>query len=257
MGGWGLPLARSRLPVCHALAVIPDRGERHKDIEVRPPVEEAPQPDPTEATVEEPVTEPDLLTAALQKQEACNRGSAQECHNLGGLYAAGRGVAKDPLRAATLYRKACDGNVADGCISLAALFEAGRGVAKNDERAALLYQQVCDEGVALGCERLELLRERQQRQAAEAARRTSEARAAESRTRTTTSQATKRAQLQITVAPWGDVWIDGKDRHRAPWSLSLKPGTYKISVGRGTPAKSRVIRLKPGEQRTEHFDLSD
>jgi hypothetical protein len=216
-----------------------------------------PQPAPSDPPVEEPVTEADLLDTALQKQEACNRGSAQDCNELGGLYAAGVGVAKDPLRAATLYRKACNGNFAEGCMNLAALFEKGRGVAKDDERAALLYQQVCDEGVAMGCERLEFLRERQQRQAAEAAQRTSEARTAEPSARTSTSLATKRAELKITVAPWGDVWINGKDRHRAPWSLSLKPGKYTISAGRGTPAKSRVIRLKPGERRTEHFDLSD
>ena len=67
----------------------------------------------------------------------------------------------------------------------------------------------------------------------------------------------KRAELRITVSPWGDVWINGKREQRAPRELSLKPGEYTISVGQGSPAKGRVIRLKPGEQRTEHFDLSD
>ena len=214
------------------------------------------QPDPTDAPAKEPVPKADPLTAALQYQEACNSGSAQDCNNLGSLYSAGRGVAKDPLRAATLYQKACDGKITEGCMNLAALYEEGRGVAKDDERAATLYQQVCDEGVASGCGRLELLNQRRQRQANEPTGTTTGARAAEPTGRTPTSQATKWAQLRITVSPWGDVWINGKREQRAPRELSLKPGKYTISVGQGSPAKSRVIRLKPGEQRAEHFDLS-
>lgn len=212
---------------------------------------------PVKTPVDEPIPAADSLPAALQYQEACNRGSALDCNNLGDLYSAGLGVAEDQLRAAALYQQACDGKIARGCINLGALFEEGRGVAKDEERAAKLYQQACDDGAATGCERLELLSKRPRRRTKEPTRTGTEARAAKTIGTTSKSQAEKRAQLRITVSPWGDVWIDGEDRHRAPWNLSLKPGTYTIRVGRGTPTTSRVVRLKPGDQKTEHFDLSD
>lgn len=179
------------------------------------------QADPANAPVNEPVPEADSLTTALQYQEACNRGSAQDCMNLGAFY------------------------------------EEGRGVAKDEERAAKLFQQACDDGVAGGCERLELLNERLRGRAKEPTRTTTDARAADPAEPKSESQAEKRAQLKITVSPWGDVWIDGEYGHRAPWNLSLKPGTHTIGVGQGTPAQTRVIRLKPGEHKTEHFDLSE
>ena len=53
-----------------------------------------------------------------------------------------------------------------------------------------------------------------------------------------------------------DVWINGKYRRRAPFDVSLKPGKYTISVGQGTPSRTREVRLRSGEEATEHFDLS-
>jgi hypothetical protein len=200
----------------------------------------------------EPVAPADFLIAALQYKEACDRGSATDCNRLGDLYSSGRGVGKDLLRAAALYQRACDGNFATACVSLGLFYQEGRAVAKDEERAARLYQQACDDGLAAGCERAERLRNLQREPA------TTDSQGATDGTKPASeSQATKQARLKITVSPWGDVWINGKQPQRAPQEVSLKPGRYTISVGQGTPATSRVVRVKPGEQRTEHFDLSE
>lgn len=208
-------------------------------------------------TAEEPVAPDDFLIAALQYKEACDRGSATDCNRLGDLYSSGRGVGKDLLRAAALYQRACDGDFVTACVSLGLFYQEGRAVAKDEERAARLYQQACDEGLGTGCERLELLKKVHLERAKEPTSTTSEARAADRSGTASESLAARPAQLRITVLPWGDVWINGKQAERAPRDLSLKPGRYTISVGQGTPATTRVVRLKPGEQRTEHFDLSE
>lgn len=63
-------------------------------------------------------------------------------------------------------------------------------------------------------------------------------------------------RLSVAVFPWGDVWIDGKHRGRAPVrNVTLPPGRHKVSVGQGKPTKTRVVRLKEGQRRTVKFDL--
>ncbi len=65
------------------------------------------------------------------------------------------------------------------------------------------------------------------------------------------------ADLSVFVFPWGNVWINGKSRGSAPLkAASLKPGRYRISVGQGSPSKSQSVRLRPGESKTLHFDLT-
>jgi hypothetical protein len=50
--------------------------------------------------------------------------------------------------------------------------------------------------------------------------------------------------------------IEEAEEVHAPLNVSLKPGKYTISVGQGSPTKRREVKLKPGEQKTERFDLS-
>jgi hypothetical protein len=210
------------------------------------------------APVKEPAPKPDPLLSALQYKEACDRGSQEDCKRLGDLYASGRGIGEDPLRAAALYRQACDAEVASACVGLGSLYQKGRAVPKDEERAASLYKQACEAGLQEGCQRLERLdklrtermKEAAQAVESQAAKRPAPATPAEPRVE-------RRAELRVTVLPWGDVWINGKSKRRAPLEVSLKPGKYTISAGQGTPTKSRVIRLKPGEKKTEHFDLVD
>ena len=70
--------------------------------------------------------------------------------------------------------------------------------------------------------------------------------------------APKPGRVSVAVFPWGDVWIDGKARGRAPIdNLALPPGPHKVSAGQGKPSKTKLVRLKPGQRRTVQFDLSE
>jgi hypothetical protein len=67
----------------------------------------------------------------------------------------------------------------------------------------------------------------------------------------------KPGRLSVTVFPWGDVWIDGKHRGKAPVRrIALPPGRHKVSAGQGKPSKTRMVRLKAGQGRSVQFDLS-
>jgi hypothetical protein len=64
--------------------------------------------------------------------------------------------------------------------------------------------------------------------------------------------------LTITVFPWGNIWINGKPWGTAPLANEpLPPGTYKVSVGQGSPTKTQTVQLKSGQRRTVSFDLSE
>jgi serine/threonine-protein kinase len=65
------------------------------------------------------------------------------------------------------------------------------------------------------------------------------------------------ARLTVVVFPWGDVWINDKPRGSAPLrNVSLKPGRYKVSAGKGKPSKTQTIRLREAQRKTVHFDLT-
>jgi serine/threonine protein kinase len=65
------------------------------------------------------------------------------------------------------------------------------------------------------------------------------------------------AKLTVVVFPWGDVWINGKARGPAPLkNESLKPGRYKVSVGRGSPTQTQTVRLRSGDRKKLQFDLT-
>jgi serine/threonine protein kinase len=70
-------------------------------------------------------------------------------------------------------------------------------------------------------------------------------------------QPPKPARLSVAVFPWGDVWIDGKPRGRAPLRIALPPGRHKVAAGQGEPSKTRVVRLKEGQRLRVQFDLSE
>jgi len=66
-----------------------------------------------------------------------------------------------------------------------------------------------------------------------------------------------RAHLTVVVFPFGDVWINGVKKGTAPLkNQPLKPGVYKVSVGQGSPSRSRTVRLRPGERESLIFDLT-
>lgn len=66
-----------------------------------------------------------------------------------------------------------------------------------------------------------------------------------------------RAHLTVVVFPFGDVWINGVPKGSAPLkNHALKPGVYKVSVGQGSPSRSRTIRLRRGQRESLIFDLT-
>jgi len=59
------------------------------------------------------------------------------------------------------------------------------------------------------------------------------------------------AQASLSVEtdpPGGEVLIDGKLRGTAPLALTLAPGTYELSLGRGAEQKHRRVTLGAGER---------
>jgi serine/threonine protein kinase len=72
------------------------------------------------------------------------------------------------------------------------------------------------------------------------------------------AQDPKPGRLSVAVFPWGDVWIDGKHRGKAPvLKVALPPGRHKVSAGQGEPSKTKVVRLKEGQRLQVQFDLSE
>lgn len=61
------------------------------------------------------------------------------------------------------------------------------------------------------------------------------------------------ARVQITVTPWGHVWIDGRPMGRAPVDVPLAPGPHRVGIGTTVPSQMRTIRLRAGE--TQQLDL--
>ena len=57
-------------------------------------------------------------------------------------------------------------------------------------------------------------------------------------------------RLEVAVAPWGDVLVDGRSRGRAPPLLVLEvpAGSHKIEIRNSTsPAHVAQVEVKPGE----------
>ena len=69
-------------------------------------------------------------------------------HNLGNAYAAGRGVAADPVQAVQWWLKAATKGDAVPQLRLGEAYEAGRGVAKDLDEARRWYDEAARRGNA-------------------------------------------------------------------------------------------------------------
>jgi eukaryotic-like serine/threonine-protein kinase len=58
----------------------------------------------------------------------------------------------------------------------------------------------------------------------------------------------KRAELNVVVLPFGEVWVDGKHIGLSPQRIKLAPGEHEIGVGEGRPRETRSVTLSPGER---------
>ena len=54
------------------------------------------------------------------------------------------------------------------------------------------------------------------------------------------------AHIAVGVFPWGNVWIDGAAKGKAPFRAKLPPGRHTVAGGKKTPEVSRRVRLRPG-----------
>ena len=98
----------------------------------------------------------DKVKAIELFRKACDTGDARSCENLG-----------ENAKAAELYRKACDAD-ASSCMNLGGMYAAGRGVAKDEAKAVELYRKACDAGEDDGCNKLiEIAKSEEPRQAGE------------------------------------------------------------------------------------------
>jgi hypothetical protein len=84
--------------------------------------------------------------AAALLMKAAERGHPVAQNNLGLLYAAGRGVLKDPRLAAEWHARAASQGLANAQYQLGLLYERGEGVPRDDAAAARLYQAAAQQG---------------------------------------------------------------------------------------------------------------
>jgi TPR repeat protein len=85
-------------------------------------------------------------------ERACRLGSAEACNNQGALLEEARSPGLDPQVVTDLYRHACEGGSALGCSNLGALYAKGKGVEQNRQEARWLFERACQLGGATGCE---------------------------------------------------------------------------------------------------------
>lgn len=89
--------------------------------------------------------------------QACERGTAEACNELGFLHETGRGVRRDAERAASLYRQACEGGSVTGCSNYGVMYANGDGVAQDDVRAHAWFNLAATNGDAAGLEYRDLI----------------------------------------------------------------------------------------------------
>jgi TPR repeat protein len=110
-------------------------------------------------------TEDDPLALQIFER-ACRLGSAEACNNQGALLEEEWSPVRDPEVVPALYRHACESGSALGCSNLGALYARGKGVEQNREEARWLFARACQLGGATGCENLATILEGRQRREA-------------------------------------------------------------------------------------------
>jgi uncharacterized protein len=106
-------------------------------------------------------TPQDAELAKLVFERGCRLGSAEACNNQGALLEQRWAAGKDIGVVHDLYRHACDWGSALGCSNLGALYAKGKGVEYNRAEARWLFERACQTGGATGCQNLIELSQRQ------------------------------------------------------------------------------------------------
>lgn len=91
-------------------------------------------------------------------EEACTRGDASKCGQVGIMYHEGQGVVQSYGKALKFLKKACLAGSASGCGALGSIYKWGiNGMEKDMTLAAKYYKQACDGGYSEGCSDYEKL----------------------------------------------------------------------------------------------------
>ena len=90
----------------------------------------------------------DAAEAVAWYRLAAAQGDADAQTNLGGMYAAGRGVPQDAAEAVAWYRLAAAQGDADAQTNLGTMYAAGRGVPQNDVEAVVWHRLAAEQGHA-------------------------------------------------------------------------------------------------------------
>lgn len=101
----------------------------------------------------------DELAAAKYYEKACAQSYLNGCVDLGRMYAAGRGIARDEKKALQLFEKSCQDGVGHpvGCNEAGFAYENAKGAPEDVKKAAVFYEHSCKAGVAAGCNNLGML----------------------------------------------------------------------------------------------------
>jgi eukaryotic-like serine/threonine-protein kinase len=65
------------------------------------------------------------------------------------------------------------------------------------------------------------------------------------------------AQLELSVTPWGNVWVDHRYLGRAPTTVRVTPGSHQVQAGFDSPQMSRTVRVRSGQRQHVDFDLTE
>lgn len=105
-------------------------------------------PAPAQPGAATPAPDSAAALAAAAFREKAEKGDAMAQHDLGVLYADGRGVARNYAEAARWFRKSAEAGIANAQFNLAVLTERGLGVTRDAAEAARLYRQAAEQGHA-------------------------------------------------------------------------------------------------------------
>ena len=84
--------------------------------------------------------------------QAAAQGNAAAQHNLGVMYAKGRGVRQDDAEAVRWYRQAAAQGFAQAQVLLGMMYEHGHGVRQNRALAQEWFGKACQNGDQKGCD---------------------------------------------------------------------------------------------------------
>ncbi|MGZ3654613.1 MAG: tetratricopeptide repeat protein [Bdellovibrionota bacterium] len=99
-----------------------------------------------------PAADPAMLqSVATTLTLACDRGMANPCGNLAGLYEEGGAVARSLPQALHFYERACELGDGDRCARAGRYYANGQGAPGDKTKAATLFQRACELNHAINC----------------------------------------------------------------------------------------------------------